>query len=69
MPRRDILVVAATRESGKILVITESTYPWTASIGSPATFDRNRSLSSGVRVDSRIELRAGSMKCPALVVV
>lgn len=32
----------------------------------PTTFDKNKSLSSGVEEDSRIKLRAGSMKCPAL---
>ena len=30
------------------------------------TFDENKSLSSGVKVDSRIEFRAGSMKRRAL---
>ena len=29
-------------------------------------FDKNKSLSSGVILDSRIELRAGSKKCRAL---
>lgn len=66
MPRRDIFIIAADEGLGKMDVPTESAHPWTARIGTPTTFDKNKSLSSGVRDDSRIELRAGSTKCRAL---
>ena len=42
------------------------TYPCTARVEIPPIFDKNKSLSSGVRVDSRIELRVGSTKCREL---
>ena len=66
MPRRHVFIVAANGRLGQISVMIECTHPWTARIETPATFDKNKSLSSGVRDDSRIELRAGSTKCREL---
>lgn len=66
MPRRDVFIIAAEEGSDKIAVVMEYAHPWTARTERPARFDENKSLSSGVRDDSRIELRTGSMKCRAL---
>ena len=66
MPRRHIFIVASNEKSDKTPVVVKHAHPWTARMETPATFDKNISLSSGVRDDSRIELRAGSMKCRAL---
>ena len=66
MPRWNIFIVATNKQSVGIPAVVERTYPCTARIEISPIFDKNKSLSSGVRVDSRIELRIGSTKCREL---